>query len=80
MGLVEAEKYCALYNREESKHIKDNASDFGHKGGSSWGLQMSLIALGTRKAAIFMRTSSIPTEGVAKSPFDTMSLLRSMLK
>lgn len=80
MGLLDAERYCALYNGEGLKHIKDNASDFGHKGGSSRGLQMSFVALRKREAVVFIRTSSIPTDCVAKSPFDTMSVLHSMLK
>ena len=53
MGLLEAERNCALYNREELKHIKDNASDFGHEGGSSRELQMSFVALRKREAAVF---------------------------
>jgi hypothetical protein len=66
MGLAGAERCCALENRKESKHIKDNASDFGHKGGSSRELQMSFVALRKCEAAVFISVSSIHTECVGK--------------
>jgi hypothetical protein len=79
MGLAGAESCCAFYNRKESNRIKDNASDFGHKRGSSQELQMSFVVLRKCEAGVFTRASSIRTEGVGKSPLDTMSLRHSML-
>jgi hypothetical protein len=51
MGLAGAESCCAFYNRKESNRIKDNASDFGHKRGSSQELQMSFVVLRSVKRA-----------------------------